>query len=119
MIAKHFMRELETEILNHPFLSHPFVHRMSAPECVTREQARRFALLYYPHIFRTRLYQANALGICPDERIQFVLAQIVYDEYGNGNVSHTHPAVYRKFMRALDIGDSEIAAAPIIPELAV
>src|SRR4051812_47706762 len=57
-----FMSALERDILAHPFLAAPFVKRLSTPGAVLRRHAARFALLYYPHIYRTRLYQANALG---------------------------------------------------------
>lgn len=115
--ASEFMDLLNAEIHSHPFLKDPFVQRISTPGGVSREQGRRFALLYYPHIFRTRLYQANALGICPDESVQYVLADIVYDEYGEGDLSKTHPAVYRRFLHALDVKEAEYKHAPIFPEL--
>lgn len=115
MNAPVFLEDLKRRVAEHPFLRHPFLHLVST-QAVSREQARRFALLYYPHILRTRLYQANALGVTPDESIQAVLAEILYDEYGNGDSSRSHMAVYRKFMRALDITEEEIANPPIIPE---
>src|SRR5258706_775776 len=98
-----FLTDLNEEILRHPFLTGLFVRRISTPGGVSRAQAGKFALLYYPHIFRTRLYQANALGISPDENIQFCLADILYDEYGNGDKSKTHPGVYRRLLTALEI----------------
>ena len=63
------------------------------------------------------MYQANALGICPDETVQYVLADIIYDEYGEGDPIKTHPAVYRRFLHALDVKESEYQCAPIFPEL--
>ena len=115
--ATDFMTELDAQIRAHPVLNDPLVQRISTPGGVTRDQARRFALLYYPHIFRTRLYQANALGISPDERIQAVLADILWDEYGNGDTSRTHPAVYRKFLKATGVSESEWSIEPRFPEL--
>ena len=115
--ANAFMDALNKEIHAHPFFEDPFMKRISTPGGISREQARRFAIFYYPHIFRTRLYQANTLGICPDETVQFVLADIVYDEYGEGDLSKTHPAVYRRFLHALDVPVEEYSQAPIFPEL--
>src|ERR1700759_5383237 len=115
--ATEFMDLLNAEIHSHPFFDDPFVKSISTPGGVSRQQARRFALLYYPHIFRTRLYQASTLGICPDETVQYVLADIVYDEYGEGDVSRTHPAVYRRFLHALEVPKAEYEHAPIFPEL--
>lgn len=117
LIAAEFMAQLDQDIHAHPFLKSNLVQRLSTPGEVSRAQARRFAVLYYPHIFRTRLYQANALGICPDERIQFVLSQILHDEYGNGDFKRTHPAVYRKFLKALHVPEAEWRLDPAFPEL--
>lgn len=115
MNAPVYMQELKDRVNNHPFLRHPFLQLMSTQQ-LTFEQARTFALLYYPHILRTRLYQANALGVTPDEGIQAVLADILYDEYGNGDPSKSHMEVYRKLLRALDFSEEEMANAPITPE---
>jgi len=115
--AAAFMQDLHREIHAHPFLTDPFVQNMSKPGGVTRAQARRFAVLYYPHIFRTRLYQANALGIAPDEKVQFTLSEILHDEYGEGDFERTHPAVYRKFLRALEVPEKEWSLEPAFPEL--
>lgn len=115
--ATDFMATLEQEIDAHPVLTDPFVRRISAAGEVDREELRRFAHLYYPHIFRTRLYQANALGIAPDERLQYVLADILHDEYGNGDVTRTHPAMYRKFLKAAKVPEREWSIEPRFPEL--
>lgn len=115
MNAPAYLQELKDRVNAHPFLRHPFLQRMSTQQ-LSFEQARTFALLYYPHILRTRLYQANALGVTPDERIQAVLAAILYDEYGNGDPSKSHMEVYRKLLRALDFTEEEMANAPITPE---
>ncbi len=109
--------ELKIEITQHPMLSSKLVEYIANADSLDRDTARAFALMYYPHILRTRLYQANTLGITPDENIQFVLADILYDEYGNGDVDRSHMAVYRKFLYALDLTDEDISNAPIIPEL--
>ncbi len=115
MDAPAFMEHLKARIAEHPFLRHPFLQLVSS-QPLSREQARRFALLYYPHILRTRLYQACALGVTPDEGLQAVLTDILYDEYGNGNPQRSHMEIYRKFMRALDISEADIANPPITPE---
>ncbi|UJS23467.1 TenA family transcriptional regulator [Thiothrix winogradskyi] len=115
MNAPVFLQELKERVNAHPFLRHPFLQQFST-QPLTFAQARTFALLYYPHILRTRLYQANALGVTPDERIQAVLADILYDEYGNGDPSKSHMEVYRKLLRAVDCSPEEITNPPITPE---
>ena len=118
MSSETFFDELYSNIHQHPFLISGLTAYMASGQPVTPEQVRTFARLYYPHILRTRLYQANALGIAEDEEVQFVLADILYDEYGNGNRARTHMEVYRKLLRSLDIPESEISSGgEVIPEL--
>lgn len=109
-----FLSQLKQKILQHPFLDGRLVTAFMS-RALTPGQIHRFAELYYPHILRTRLYQANALGICPDEQLQFVLAQILYDEYGNGDPDASHAAQYRRFMRA--VGADMISGGRSFPEL--
>ena len=80
-------------------------------------RAQKFAELYYPHILRTRLYQANTLGITPDENIQYVLSEILYDEYGQGNLEVSHMQLYRNFMIAIGIEIKDSSSYSVIPEL--
>lgn len=119
MHASEFMEQLDRDIHAHPFLTrNPLIQAMTHDTPMTTEQGRRFALYYYPHIMRTRLYQANALGIAEDERVQYVLAMILYDEYGQGNMDEAHPEVYRRFMRAAGVAEADIQrGGVIIPEL--
>lgn len=116
-VTSNILGELKDEISLHPMLSSRLVEFIKNATPLKHETARAFALMYYPHILRTRLYQANALGITPDENIQFVLSDILYDEYGNGKASRSHMAIYRKFLHALELHDDAIDSAPIIPEL--
>ncbi len=110
--------ELEKEkLLNHPLFDDPFLSTLSSLDTFAPDKAKRFARLYYPHILRTRLYQANTLGITPDENIQFVLSEILYDEYGSGKLEKSHMEQYRKFMYALGFQQEELKEQEIIPEL--
>lgn len=111
------LQALQQEIADHPVMQSPLVKSFASAESITRQQAARFGLLYYPHILKTRLYQANALGITPDENIQFVLADILYDEYGNGDPAKSHMEQYRQFLRACGVSEDEMTSAAIIPEL--
>ncbi len=118
MNPEQFMEVLEQEVLSHPVLTDPCVTRIASLTSFPREQARRFGLAYYPHILRTRLYQANALGMAEDEGVQFSLAGILHDEYGNGDPARTHMAVYRKFLFAVGATPEEVGAGgTVIPEL--
>ena len=117
MNAKDFLAQQKQRLLEHAFFSDRFIATIANLEHFDSTQAQLFAKLYYPHILRTRLYQANALGITPDENVQFVLAEILYDEYGQGNLADSHMELYRKFMRATGITEEGIKEHILIPEL--
>lgn len=117
MKAKQFLEKQKSELLQHSLFEDQFVQTISTLDEFDLARAQRFALLYYPHILRTRLYQANALGICPDEQIQGVLSNILYDEYGLGDLSKSHMQEYRKFIRALGLEPAPAEQLEIIPEL--
>ncbi len=117
MSAKEFMATAKQDLLNHALFTDAFIEKISTLKIFEVSNAKIFAELYYPHILRTRLYQANALGICPDENIQFVLADILHDEYGLGHIERSHMQQYRKFMQALDLQIKPASDYAIIPEL--
>jgi pyrroloquinoline-quinone synthase len=115
--GSEFLKQEKKKLLNHAFFCDNFITTISSIETFNRSKAKIFARLYYPHILRTRLYQANTLGITPDENIQFVLSEILHDEYGLGKIEYSHMEQYRKFMYALEFERKEIDKQIIIPEL--
>lgn len=117
MNGPEFLKVEKQKLLNDSLFSDKFISTISSLSSFSRTKAKVFARLYYPHILRTRLYQANTLGITPDEKIQFALSKILHDEYGLGNIEHSHAELYRKFMSALEIKQEEIKTQKIIPEL--
>ncbi len=117
MNGPEFLKLEKNKLLNHSFFSDAFITTMSSLNTFSRTKAKIFARLYYPHILRTRLYQANTLGITPDENIQFALSEILHDEYGLGKIEFSHMEQYRKFMHALEFKQEEIDKQQIIPEL--
>ena len=112
-----FLKSEKDKLLDHPLFRDPFLAALSSLDTFARKEAKVLARLYYPHILRTRLYQANTLGITPDEKIQFVLSEILYDEYGSGKLEYSHMELYRKFMYALGFEYDELIKQEIIPEL--
>lgn len=117
MNGTEFLKLEKEKLLKHSFFTDAFITTISSLNSFSRDKAKVFARLYYPHILRTRLYQANTLGISPDENIQFALSEILHDEYGLGNIAFSHMEQYRKFMYALDFKQTEIDEQKIIPEL--
>ena len=108
---------VKNELLHHALFNDPFLTTISSLDKFDLAKAQRFALLYYPHILRTRLYQANALGICPDEQIQAVLSNILHDEYGLGDLSQSHMELYRHFIKAVKLTPPHAEQLEVIPEL--
>ena len=117
MKGRDFLKIEKDKLLAHPLFDDPFLNTISLLDEFALNDAKKFARLYYPHILRTRLYQANTLGITPDEKIQFVLSEILYDEYGMGDLERSHMELYRKFMYALGFTKDELVEQEIIPEL--
>ena len=116
-MAEKFLQEVKDNLLNHELFSDPFIIEINTLDKLEINTARKFAELYYPHILKTRLYQASTLGITPDENVQFVLAEILYDEYGNGENHKSHMELYRNFMRGLGLSINPIESYRVIPEL--
>ena len=117
MTGDKFLKQVKEDLLDHKLFEDPFILTMNSQDVFESERAKKFAQLYYPHILRTRLYQASTLGITPDENLQFVLAEILYDEYGNGDNQLSHMELYRNFMRGLNLTIHSEESYPIIPEL--
>lgn len=115
--AEKFLKKIKDDLLNHELFNDPYITVINSLDCFEINKAKKFAELYYPHILRTRLYQASTLGITPDENLQFVLAEILYDEYGNGDNYKSHMELYRKFMRGLDLTINSTESYQLIPEL--
>ena len=107
-----FLKRLKHLVLSHPVFSHPLFSDLEWATS-TVDALRTFTIHYYHHVLRTRLYDAAALACCPHEAIQAALASIVWDEYGGGDPVRTHPAQFRKVLRALglDPAGAERAAA--------
>ncbi len=114
--AGAFLEGLERRVLAHPVLGHSLWAEIERGSC-DRESLRTFSVHYYHHVLRTRLYAAAALACCPDEEIQAALASILWDEYGRGDAMRTHPAQFRKVLRALRVDVAAADRAPRLPEL--
>ena len=111
-----FLERLKREVISHPALTHPFLGRFGDGEADT-EGVREFGIQYYRHVRVSRLYLAALISNCrDDENLQLALAEILLDEYGNLDPSETHPALYRRFLHALDINEEEWERPPTLPE---
>lgn len=113
-----FFAFLRTEVFGHPILKHPIWQRFRS-ESLSRSQLRRFAVHYYQHVKRTRLYGAAVLARTPIEPIQAALTSVLWDEYGEGDPRHTHPAQFRRLLTALGSTPAEWDATADLRELEI
>ncbi|MDP9426429.1 MAG: iron-containing redox enzyme family protein [Actinomycetota bacterium] len=112
-----FLERLKREVIGHPALVHPFLERFGEGDS-SEEGVRTFAIQYYRHVRVSRLYLAALISNCGnDEPLQLALAEVLLDEYGHLNPEETHPALYRRFMRALEISEEEWEAPATLPEV--
>ena len=117
MNPEEFLAGLKREVIGHPALTHPFLERFGDGD-VGAEGVRTFAVQYYRHVRVSRLYLAALISNCrDDEGLQLALAEVLFDEYGHLDPEETHPALYRRFLRALGIGEEEREAPPTLPEI--
>ena len=117
MRSEEFLEKLKREVIGHPALTHPFLERFGDGEA-DAEGVREFAIQYYRHVRVSRLYLAAVISNCrDDEKLQLALAEILMDEYGHLNPADTHPALYRRFLHALDTSEEEWEEPPTLPEI--
>jgi pyrroloquinoline-quinone synthase len=114
---EEFLQRLKREVIGHPALTHPFLERFGDGDA-SEEGVRTFAIQYYRHVRVSRLYLAALISNCrDDEGLQLALAGILFDEYGHLNPEETHPALYRRFLKALGINEEEWEAPRTLPEI--
>lgn len=117
MDSGEFMERLKRDVIGHHALTHPFLVRFGNGD-VSEEGVRSFAVQYYRHVRVSRLYLAALISNCAEnEPLQLALAEILLDEYGHLNPDETHPALYRRFLKALGIGEEEWEAPATLPEV--
>ena len=117
MNLEEFLQTLKREVIGHPALTHPFLERFGEGDA-SEEGVRTFAIQYYRHVRVSRLYLAALISTCrDDEGLQLALAGILFDEYGHLDPDETHPALYRRFLRALGISEEEWEAPRTLPEI--
>jgi len=105
--SEEFLQQLKREVIGHHALTHPFLERFGEGDA-DAEGIRTFAIQYYRHVRVSRLYLAALISNCrDDEKLQLALAEVLFDEYGHLDPEETHPALYRRFLEALGIGEEE------------
>ncbi|MBI3584720.1 MAG: iron-containing redox enzyme family protein [Nitrospinae bacterium] len=114
--GEDFLRLLKDEIFSHEAVNHPFLERFSKGS-LSEEQVRTFALHYYQHAKMFSHYIANIIPKIPHEWDRMAMVKNLIDEYGNLNPDKTHPALFRKFLKALGLEKKDWKKFKPIPEV--
>ena len=95
------------ELVSYPALHHPFLLEFSKGN-LTLEQVQIFALQHYQLVRIFTTYLENLILRFDNEQICDALGQILDDEYAHPKfVENSHPALYRRFMRSLNLSEKD------------
>ncbi len=116
--ANRFFDQLEQEIKKHPALNHPFLERIFEGE-MTLQRARVFGTHYYRYSKDFYRFMAAIISRIPDEVTREPLLLNLFQGGGENNLDSSHPALFRKFLCALGVEESEIGTGDPLPEISV
>jgi pyrroloquinoline-quinone synthase len=114
MDAPQFLRQLEKEIENHAAVQHPFLKRFSS-EPLSITQLQTFGLQHYQLVKVFVTYMTNLLPKIPDKDAGALFRKIFDDEFGQATIFRSHPALYRKFLKALGLQDEDWGRVRLLP----
>jgi len=109
--AQRFRQTAESHALWH----HPFVERCRAG-ALTPGQVRVLGGQMYKFCREFTRFLATALAACPSEAARRVIGENLWEELGEGDPDRAHPALFRRFTRALGLCDAQLEAVPAEPE---
>lgn len=110
-----FQDSLHNITKNHPLWNHAFIQRCGNCQ-LSLQEIRILAVQMYNFCNHFNRILAGILSCCPDQNAQLVILKNLYDEMGEGDFNQSHPELFRRFTRALDIDDETLAAQIITPE---
>jgi pyrroloquinoline-quinone synthase len=110
-----FVRGLRDEVQRHPATSHPFLRRF-AKGGLAPWQIWGYASQHYRLVLLFTTYLEAIANRTPDEELRRCLREILEDEYMRPqSFERSHPALYRRFMRAVGFGEREWDSVPLLP----
>lgn len=123
-----FLEALQNEISLHEAVHHPFLKRF-AEEPLSLEQVRTFGLQHYQLVKVFLTYMTNLQARIPDLEVKRLFRMVFDDEFGvvphrppavagQSTIFRSHPALYRNFLRALDLPDEAWGRVRLLPETA-
>jgi pyrroloquinoline-quinone synthase len=114
MTRDEFLNSLDALIEERHLLKHPF-YRLWTDGRLTRGDLKEYAVSYYPQVAAFPTYVSAVHSACDDAVLrQELLENLIEEERGEDN----HPALWRRFARALGASEEDLRAAPRTPEVA-
>ncbi|MBD2163348.1 iron-containing redox enzyme family protein [Calothrix membranacea FACHB-236] len=101
--------------VNHPLWNHQFLTRCRTGN-LSLPDVQVLAVQMYKFSKEFNRILAKILSCCSDEAAQLVILDNLLDEMGQGDLSQSHPELFRRFTRTLGIDDNTLAALPTAPE---
>lgn len=115
MTPPEFVRELRKEVEAHSAVTHPFLRRF-ATGGLPRWQIWGYASQHYHLVCFFTAYLEAIEARTPDAEVRRLLRDILEDEYMRPqSFERSHPALYRRFMRAVGFGDGDWDRVPLLP----
>jgi pyrroloquinoline-quinone synthase len=101
----------------HPLWQHDFLKRCREGQ-LAQPEIRVLAIQMYKFCQSFNRILIRILDHCPDEAVRVTVSENLFEELGEGDSEQTHPALFRRFTRALGIADDILEATPPEPETA-
>jgi pyrroloquinoline-quinone synthase len=110
-----FVQALWAEVERHPALTHPFFRRFDEGG-LARWQIWGYASQHYRLVGSFTAYLEAIAGRTPDPEVRRLLRDILEDEYMRPQAfERSHPALYRRFMRAVGFEEGAWDRVPTLP----
>lgn len=94
-----FFKDLNDQVKRHPAINHSFLEMVSSRP-FSRKAWLGFAQQLYPHVHFFIPYMEELLLNTFDMNAKLIVAKILLDEYGEDAGGHSHPELFRTFVRA-------------------
>ncbi len=115
MTPNEFVRKLREEVETHSAVTHPFLRRFAAGG-LARWQIWGYASQHYHLVCFFTAYLEAIAARTPDAAVRRVLRDILEDEYMRPQgFERSHPALYRRFLRAVGVGEGDWDRVPLLP----
>lgn len=111
MVHHPFLQELQNDLRNHRGVVHPLLYQLDS---LSPNQLRLFASQFYLYVRAFPRLMGAVMYTIPDEKIRLPIMVNLVTEYGGakalakGDLSQSHPELFRKFTRKIGISDFDL-----------